>query len=108
MTQTDPLEPAQVQASELARVHIWVSGRVQGVNFRAFVQQTGTMLDLTGWVRNVGYDQVETLAEGERAALEEFAQAVQSGPRGSRVEEARLEWETPTGEFRYFDVEHSI
>jgi acylphosphatase len=98
----------QAEAGKRVRLHIWVSGRVQGVSFRAFVQQTGTMLGLTGWVRNLGYDQVETLAEGERAALEEFAQAVQSGPRGSRVEEARLEWETPTGEFRYFDVEHSI
>jgi len=108
MPQADPLEPAQVQASERARVHIWVSGRVQGVSFRAFVQQTGTMLGLTGWVRNVGYDQVETLAEGERAALEEFAQAVQTGPRASHVDAARVEWETPTGEFRWFDVKHSV
>ena len=98
----------QADPSERARVHIWVSGRVQGVGFRAFVEQTGTMLGLTGWVRNVGYDQVETLAEGECAALEEFAQAVQSGPRGSHVEDARVEWETPTGEFRWFEVEHSV
>jgi len=123
MTQTDPLEPApwpdrqdrQVQAGERAcprtvraRLHIWVSGRVQGVSFRAFVQQTGTILGLTGWVRNVGYDQVETLAEGERAALEEFAQAVERGPSGSHVDAARVEWETPTGEFRWFDVKHSV
>ena len=100
MTQTDP--------GERARLHIWVSGRVQGVSFRAFVQQSGMMLGLSGWVRNVGYDQVETLAEGECAALEEFAQAVQSGPRGSHVEDARVEWETPTGEFRWFEVEHSV
>ncbi|PIZ25349.1 MAG: acylphosphatase [Chloroflexi bacterium CG_4_10_14_0_8_um_filter_57_5] len=100
MTQTDP--------GERARLHIWVSGRVQGVSFRAFVQQSGMMLGLSGWVRNVGYDQVETLAEGECAALEEFAQAVQSGPRGSHVEDARVEWETPTGEFRWFEVKHSV
>ncbi len=99
---------AQANPGEHARLHIWVSGRVQGVSFRAFVQQTGTMLGLAGWVRNLGYDQVEALAEGERAALEEFAQAVQTGPRASHVEAARVEWETPTGEFRYFDVEHSV
>jgi acylphosphatase len=91
-----------------ARLHIWVSGRVQGVSFRAFVQQTGMMLGLTGWVRNLGYDQVEAVAEGERSALEEFAQAVQTGPRGSHVDAARVEWETPTGEFRWFDVKHSV
>ena len=98
----------QAAPGERARLHIWVSGRVQGVSFRAFVQQSGMMLGLSGWVRNVGYDQVETLAEGECAALEEFAQAVQSGPRGSHVEDARVEWETPTGEFRWFEVEHSV
>ena len=98
----------QAAPGERARLHIWVSGRVQGVSFRAFVQQSGMMLGLSGWVRNVGYDQVETLAEGECAALEEFAQAVQSGPRGSHVEDARVEWETPTGEFRWFEVKHSV
>jgi acylphosphatase len=98
----------QTDLGERARLHIWVSGRVQGVGFRAFVQQTGTMLGLTGWVRNLGYDQVEAVAEGKRAALEEFAQAVQTGPRASHVDTARVEWETPTGEFRWFDMKHSV
>jgi acylphosphatase len=66
--------------TDSARVHIWVMGRVQGVGFRAFVQQSGAMFGLTGWVRNVGYDQVEVVAEG------------------------RLEWESPSGEFRRFEV----
>ena len=65
-------------------------------------------MGLSGWVRNLDYDQVETLAEGERAALEEFAQAVQTGPRASYVEAARVEWETATGEFRWFEVKPSI
>ena len=41
---------------DLARVHIWVIGRVQGVGFRAFVLQSGPMFGITGWVHNVGYD----------------------------------------------------
>ena len=57
---------------DLARLHIRVSGRVQGVGFRAFVQQSGSLFGLTGWVRNIGYDQVETLAEGSRTVLERF------------------------------------
>jgi acylphosphatase len=92
--------------ADLARVHIWVSGRVQGVGFRAFVQESGTIFGLNGWVRNVGYDQVETVAEGLRSVLERFAAAVQTGPRGSYVEQARLEWERPTGEFRRFEVRY--
>jgi acylphosphatase len=89
---------------EQARVHIWVTGRVQGVGFRAFVLQSGPLFGLTGWVRNVGYDQVETVAEGPREVLERFSQAVKAGPRASRVDEAQVEWETPTGEFEGFQV----
>ena len=89
---------------DLARVHIWVIGRVQGVGFRAFVLQSGPMFGITGWVHNVGYDQVETVAEGPRAVLERFADVVKTGPRASRVDEARVEWETPTGEFVGFQV----
>jgi acylphosphatase len=87
-----------------ARVHIWVSGRVQGVGFRAFVLQSGPLFGLSGWVHNIGYDQVETVAEGPRAVLERFIEVVKTGPRASRVDEARVEWETPTGEFDGFQV----
>jgi acylphosphatase len=89
---------------DLARVHIWVSGRVQGVGFRAFVLQSGPFFGLTGWVHNLGYDQVETVAEGSREVLERFVEVVKTGPRASRVDEARVEWETPTGEFDGFQV----
>ncbi len=87
-----------------ARIHIWVSGRVQGVGFRAFVLQSGPLFGLTGWVRNIGYNQVETVAEGPRQVLERFEQVVKTGPRASHVEEARVEWEMPTGEFDGFEV----
>jgi acylphosphatase len=96
MTKTPP--------NDLARVHIWVSGRVQAVGFRAFVLHAGTLYGLTGWVHNQGYDQVETVAEGSRPELERFTEAVKTGPPASRVEEARVEWETPSGEFHRFDV----
>lgn len=92
------------ESKETARVHIWVTGRVQGVGFRAFVQQTALLSGLRGWVRNVGYDQVETVAEGSRTTLERFVETVQSGPRTSRVDHSRVEWEAPTGEFVSFFV----
>ena len=64
--------------------------------------------DLTGWVRNVGYDTVEALAEGERPDVELFVQAMKDGPSASRVDESKVEWETPTGEFMEFGVRRSI
>jgi acylphosphatase len=78
------------------------------VGFRAHVEFAARQLGLTGWVRNVGYDHVETVAEGERSKLEQFAQAVQAGPRGSHVDQAETEWLAPTGEFEYFIVRRSI
>jgi acylphosphatase len=89
---------------EITRVHIWVTGRVQGVGFRAFVLSAGSALGLTGWVHNVGYNQVETLAEGTRLLISRFVDSVRTGPRVSRVDDVRIEWENPTGEFRYFEV----
>ncbi len=96
MTATSP--------NDLARVHIWVTGRVQGVGFRAFVMQSGALFGLAGWVHNLGDDQVETVAEGPRQVVERFVEVVKRGPRASRVDEARVEWEIPTGEFERFEV----
>ena len=90
-----------------SRVHIWVRGRVRPIGFRAFVQQSAIVLDLKGWVRNVGWDQVETIAEGDKSVLEQFVGAVRTGPRASQVEDARVEWEPATGEFKSFQVRSS-
>ncbi len=90
------------------RVHIWVTGRVQGVGFRAHVEYAARQIcGLTGWVRNVGYDTVEAVAEGEREKVERFIEWMKQGPRMSRVDESRVEWEDVTGEFREFGVKRS-
>ena len=89
---------------EMSRLHVWVKGRVQGVGFRAFTARTAQMLGLRGWVRNVGNDRVEAVAEGPRDALEEFLAAVRVGPRAAIVEEIQEDWETPEGKFSGFNV----
>lgn len=94
--------------SEIIRVHIWVTGRVQGVGFRAHVEYYGSGIGVTGWVRNVGYDTVETIAEGTRTQIDKFIEMVKQGPRASRVDEARVEYETITGEFKEFSVKRSL
>ncbi len=93
--------------NERGRIHAWARGRVQGVGFRAFVIDSSERLGLTGWVRNVGWDTVEAVAEGERAALEAFLEALKSGPRMSRVDDCQVEEETPTGEFSRFEMRSS-
>jgi acylphosphatase len=90
------------------RAHVWVKGRVQGVGFRAYVESVGQQIGVTGWVRNVGYDTVESVAEGERGNVERFIELVKEGPRASRVDESRIEWEDVSGEYREFGVKRSM
>ena len=95
--------------NNVVRAHIWVKGRVQGVGFRAHVEYHARRVGgLTGWVRNVGDDRVEAVGEGDRAKVEQLIQIMQNGPRGSRIDESKVEWENPTGEFDRFGVKRSI
>jgi len=95
------------EQNEIACVHVWVEGRVQGVGFRAFVQQNAVQIGVTGWVRNVGYNTVEAVAEGTKMQTEDFLRMVKRGPLGSRVDESREKWEQVTGEFEAFRVKAS-
>ena len=97
----------QKDPNEQLRLHINVTGRVQGVGFRAFVMETAKQAELTGWVRNLGYDQVETMAEGPRSRLEWFAEQLKAGPLGGRVDQAIIDWEAWIGEFSSFVVRSS-
>ena len=95
--------------NETVRAHVWVKGRVQGVGFRAHVEYSARQISgLTGWVRNIRDDTVEAIAEGPRANVERLIQAIKDGPRSSRVDESRVEWEEPTGEFDRFGVKRSL
>lgn len=102
----NPNPPADTR---MIRAHVWVKGRVQAVGFRAHVEYHARQIGgLTGWVRNVGYDTVEAIAEGEREKVERFIEMLKQGPRGARVDESRVEWENPTGEFQEFGVRRSM
>lgn len=63
-----------------------VSGRVQGVYYRASAYDIARHLGLTGWVRNLPDGNVEALACGDAAALEEFEQWLRQGPPNARVQ----------------------
>ncbi len=95
--------------TSLVRAHIIVKGRVQGVGFRAHVEYHARQIGgLTGWVRNVGYNTVEAVAEGEREKVERFIEMAKQGPSMSRVDESTVEWGDVTGKFREFGVRRSL
>ncbi len=72
--------------SEQRIVQLTIRGRVQGVGFRAFVEETAFDLGLKGWVRNRRDGSVEAVAAGPREAVDALIEAVRRGPRSARVD----------------------
>jgi acylphosphatase len=87
---------------ERARVHLLVSGLVQGVAFRAYTVEEARRLGLSGWVRNLPDGRVEAEAEGERAALEGLVRFCRRGPPAARVDGVEVEWGAPRGDLGPF------
>jgi acylphosphatase len=78
--------------SDIFTVHAVISGRVQGVGYRWFVERTANSQGINGWVRNMPGGGVEVKAEGEKAVLEGFLETLKSGHRGAEVEDIKEEW----------------
>lgn len=67
--------------------HIVVRGRVQGVGYRAFVEEEARALGLGGWVRNCRDGTVEALLVGEAAVVETMIEVCKRGPYAARVDQ---------------------
>ena len=88
----------------MERANILVSGRVQGVFFRAHTQREAAARGLTGWVKNLSDGRVEILVEGEKEKVAELISAVKDGPPMSHVEAVDVSWQEYRGEFEGFRV----
>ena len=89
---------------EVKRLHAIVEGRVQGVGFRFFVEETAIELELKGWVRNRWDGSVEVVAEGAREKLNQLLAELHRGPRSSIIEKVTSQWLPATGEYSKFSV----
>jgi acylphosphatase len=79
------------------RLHVRVTGRVQGVGFRWFVREEARRLGLSGWVTNLAGGDVEVAAGGEASSLERLRRALQVGPAGAQVERVEEVQEATAG-----------
>ena len=73
------------------RIHLTISGKVQGVGYRYFVQKNANDLELSGWVQNQENGTVEAEFEGPPDAVEKMIQLCRQGPRNATVEEIKKE-----------------
>lgn len=81
-----------------------VSGRVQGVNFRAATRAAARGLDLRGWVRNLADGDVEVLACGGAAPVDQLERWLWQGPPAARVSDVRREAHAFTDSHSGFDI----
>lgn len=88
----------------LKRVHVYVTGIVQGVSFRYYTLQEAVRCGVSGWVRNVPDGRVEAVIEGEDAAVDRMLAWCREGPRVARVDHVEVLSEAPTGEFQGFRI----
>lgn len=99
--------PYSTPQSQLIRVHVFVTGRVQGVGFRYSTVDTASQLGLTGWVRNLPDGRVEAVFEGARDIVEEMVRWCHAGPPAAVVQDVAVEYEEPEG-LRGFEVKRLV
>ena len=87
------------------RIHVWISGLVKGVFFRASIDELAKKLGIRGFTRN-NPDGVEAVFEGNHDNLDEMLAFCKKGPKFSKVHDVKVKEETFTGEFRDFKVLH--
>lgn len=88
------------------RIHVIVSGRVQGVFFRAETQKKATHLGLKGWVKNCPGGTVEIVTEGPKEQLETLVEWTYHGPEMASVTDVDVEWLDFKNEFRDFTIKN--
>ncbi len=88
------------------RIHIFVTGRVQGVFFRQSARVMAIKNNVNGWVSNLDDGRVEIVAEGEESNINNLVVWCKTGPANSRVDEFELFEEHSTNEFENFEVRY--
>jgi acylphosphatase len=81
--------------------HVFISGKVQGVGYRASTWDTATLLKLNGWVRNLRDGRVEAMFEGPTETVEEMVRWCHQGPPTAVVDDVEVHYETPQGLKRF-------
>lgn len=103
---TESVERAMTEsaAEGPVRAHIWVSGRVQGVGYRAFAARSASLRGLRGGVRNLDDGRVELDVEGSRGDIEALLLDLKKGPPAAHVTTIVTEWAMATGQFTNFSI----
>ena len=90
--------------ANMARAQVFISGRVQGVFYRAHTRDQAVARGLTGWVCNLPDGRVYAVIEGDREKIEAMVAWCRQGPPYAAVDEALVDWQPYQGEFQDFRI----
>lgn len=88
------------------RVHVFYSGRVQGVGFRVTAEETAHSVGVVGWVKNLRDGRVEVVAEGEQTVLECFLEALRTGAMKNMIAHVDISWSSASDTFDEFEIRY--
>jgi len=86
------------------KIHLLISGNVQGVFYRVNTRKKAGELNLTGWVKNTPNNEVEILAEGEEENLKKLINWCYNGSENAIVKEVKVEWGDYKNKFDLFEI----
>ena len=92
--------------NSLCQVKIRVSGKVQGVWFRAFTREKAIEFGVTGWVQNETDGAVYLEANGEKSKLDLFIDKLKQGTERSVVDDVEVEWAPAGDNWTHFDIHY--
>ena len=88
------------------KVHILITGKVQGVFFRSRTRDEANKNNVNGWVRNLPDGRVEAILEGEKEDVDKVIDFAGKGPSGTKVLDLDIKWLNYSGEFNDFEVRY--
>ena len=88
------------------RIHVFYSGRVQGVGFRVTAEETALHYGVVGWVKNLRDGRVELVAEAEEGVLGQFLEAIRMGAMRNFIQGEEILWSGATDTFDEFEIRY--
>lgn len=86
------------------RIHVYISGKVQGVFFRSFLKEHADKLEILGLTQNTADNKVEAIFEGETRRVNKLLDLCKKGPKFAKVDDLKIIEEEYRGEFTDFTI----
>lgn len=88
----------------MQQARLVISGKVQGVFYRASCQDVAISYRLFGYAKNLPSGQVEVIAQGEKENIKRLIEWCKKGPPHAKVADVKVEWQSVQEQFSGFEV----